>query len=54
MAVVADAKHGGFYLLTTQGTPKSGEPQHDPELKVGQGKKTYYGSKAIDDLMYLG
>jgi CDP-diacylglycerol pyrophosphatase len=54
MAVVADTKDGGFYLITTQGAPEKGQPQHAPELKVDQGGKKYYGSKAIDDLMYLG
>ena len=54
MAVVADTKNGGFYLITTQGAPEKGQPQHDPELKIDQGGKTYYGSKSIDDLMYLG
>jgi CDP-diacylglycerol pyrophosphatase len=53
MAVVADTKNGGFYLITTQGTPEKGQPEHDPELKVEQGGKKYYGSKAIDDLMNL-
>ncbi len=55
LVVVADAKNEGFYLIATQGKPEvSGQPEHNPELKVQQGGKTYWGSKAIDDLMYLG
>jgi hypothetical protein len=55
VSVVADAKKEGFYLIATQGKPEvSGQPEHNPELRVDQGGKMYWGSKAIDDLMYLG
>lgn len=55
LVVVADTKNGGYYLIATQGKPKEpGQPNHNPELRIEQGGKTYWGSEAIDDLMYLG
>ena len=55
LAVVADARNEGFYLIATQGRPEvSGQPEHKPGLRVDQGGRTYWGSKAIDDLMYPG
>ena len=54
LVVVAD-KSDGFYLIATQGKPRvSGQPAHEPELKLREGSTTYWGTEAIDSLMYLG
>lgn len=55
LVVVADAKGDGFYLIATQGKPKvPNQPPHEPDLKIKEGSTTYYGTEAIDSLMYLG
>lgn len=54
LVVVADARDG-YYLIATQGKPKvTGQPAHEPDLKIREGSNTYYGTEAIDSLMYLG
>jgi CDP-diacylglycerol pyrophosphatase len=55
LAVVAGPKNEGFYLIATQGPANlPGQQPHEPDLKREEGGKTRYGSKRIDDLMYLG
>lgn len=47
IAVVSAAPNKGFYILATQGKPDPGEPQHNPELRLGND----WGTEAIEDLI---
>ena len=50
IAVVSAAPNKGFYVLATQGKPDPGEPQHNPELRLGND----WGTQAIEDLIWRG
>lgn len=47
IAVVSAAPNKGFYILSTQGKPDAGEPEHNPELRIGKD----FGTEAIDSLI---
>jgi CDP-diacylglycerol pyrophosphatase len=47
---VVSAPGGGFFILNTQGKPDAGEPEHKPELHIGND----FGTEAIDSLIYRG
>jgi CDP-diacylglycerol pyrophosphatase len=50
IAVVSSAPNKGFYILSTQGKPDPGEPEHNPELRIGKD----FGTEAIEDLIWRG